>query len=60
MSAKEVTKAFIGSLRMYETFGFDNAMKILNGKFSSMNSNALKKYAKLYHTDERRQYRLEN
>ena len=51
---------FIAGLRLYEIFGFDNAMKIIHDKFSFMTKSALKKFSELEYTDTRRQFRLEN
>lgn len=51
---------FIAGLRLYEIFGFDNAMKIIHDKFSFMTKSALKKFSELEYIDTRRQFRLEN
>ena len=57
---KDYTKIFITALKLYEIFGFDNALKVLNNKFTYMNVSTLKRYAQLDYIDQRRQYRLEN
>lgn len=51
---------FIAGLRLYEIFGFDNAMKIIHDKFSFMTTSALKRFSELEYTNTRRQFRLEN
>jgi hypothetical protein len=48
------------ALKLYCIFGYDNAMKILNNKFTHMTDLALNKSAVNNYIDERRQYRLEH
>lgn len=48
------------ALKLYSIFGHDNAMKIINNKFTYMTDSALYRAAFNNFIDERRQYRLEN
>lgn len=57
---KDQTKIFLSSLRLYEIFGFDNAIKILNQKFTYMTLASYKKYAEIKFVEIRRQYRIHN
>lgn len=54
------TKILIASLKLYEIFGFDNAIKILNQKFTYMTPSAYQKFAEIRFVSIRRQYRLNN
>lgn len=56
----DINELFITVIKMYITFGFDNALKILDNKFTHMNNNSINEAASINFIDERRQYRLEN
>lgn len=56
----DINEVFITVIKMYITFGFDNALKILDNKFTYMNNNSINEAAAINFIDERRQYRLEN
>jgi hypothetical protein len=50
----------INAIKLYSIFGYDNAKKILDNKFTYMTEQALDKTMEDLITDKRRQYRIEN
>ena len=50
----------INAIKLYSIFGYDNAKKILDNKFTYMTDKALDRTLDDLITDERRQYRIEN